>query len=94
MNCFGDNILKRFGCLLEIRIQGFFHQRASQRQLKNHISGIFNKDGTWRTSEDHIAQIAEQYFQELFSLAHPMGMESVLDSMNSIITPDMNSSLL
>ena len=30
----------------------FFHQRASQRRRKNHISGIQDVDGSWKTSEE------------------------------------------
>ena len=69
----------------------FFHERASQRWRKNHISRIFDKDGTWRTSKDHIAQTAEQYFQELFCTANPMGMESVLDSVTRAILSVLHS---
>ena len=69
----------------------FFHERASQRWQKNHISRIFDKDGTWRTSNDHIAQTAKQYFQELFCTANPMGMESVLDSVTRAILSVLHS---
>ena len=69
----------------------FFHERASQRWQKNHISRIFDKDDTWRISKDHIAQTAEQYFQELFCTANPMGMESVLDSVTRAILSVLHS---
>ena len=40
----------------------FFHQRASQRRRKNHISGIQDADGSWSTSEDQITQVAKKIF--------------------------------
>ena len=51
-------------------------------------------NGTWHISNDRIAQVAEQYFQELFTLTNPTGMESVLDLVDSLITLDMNNVLL
>lgn len=51
-------------------------------------------NGTWHISNDQIAQVAEQYFQELFTLTNPTGMESVLDLVGSLITLDMNNALL
>ena len=34
--------------------------------------------------------IAENYFKDLFTSAHPNHLETVLDSVDSLITPDMN----
>ena len=49
----------------------FFHQR----RRKNHISGIQDVDGSWKTSEDQITQVAENYFQKSlhFSKSHGYG---------------------
>ena len=71
----------------------FFHQCASQRHRKNRIFGVQDKDGIWRTLEDQIAQVVMQYFQELFTFAHPTNMGSMLDSVDKLITLDMNNSL-
>ena len=71
-----------------------FHQRASQWRRKNHISGIQDVDGSWKTSEDQITQVAESYFQNLFTSENPMNMESVLDVVDKRFTTEMNSSLL
>ena len=71
----------------------YFHNHASQRRRKNHISGVFDFDERWCTSDEQIAQVAESYFQELFSTAHPQNMESVLQSIQRKVTPQMNESL-
>lgn len=51
-------------------------------------------NGTWHISNDQIAQAVEQSFQELFTSTNPTGMESVLDLVDSLISPDMNNALL
>ena len=71
----------------------YFHNRASQRRRKNHISGVFDSEERWCTSVEQIAQVAESYFQELFSMAHPQNMESVLQAVQRKVTPHMNESL-
>lgn len=72
----------------------FFHERASQRRWKNHIPGVTNAAGSWCISENGIAVIAENYYKDLFTSAHPNHLETVLDSVDSLITPDMNDALL
>ena len=44
--------------------------------------------------EDQIAKVVEQYFQEFFTSANPTNMGSVLNSVDRLITLDMNNSLL
>ena len=72
----------------------FFHQRASQRRRRNNISGIQDVDGSWKTSEDQISLVAENYFHDLFTSENPRNMESVLDVVEKWVTTEMNNSLL
>lgn len=72
----------------------YFHQRASQRHRKNHIHGVEDQNGEWCTCKRHIAIVAEQYFQCLFTTANPVNMETVLDSVERVVTRTMNNSLL
>ena len=72
----------------------YFHQRASQRHRKNHIHGVEDQNGEWCTCERHIAIVAEQYFQGLFTTANPVNMETILNSMERVVTRTMNNSLL
>ena len=46
------------------------------------------------TSEEHKERVAKTYFQKLFSIANPNVMGPVLDSMERVVTPDMNNTLL
>ncbi|KAK9984458.1 hypothetical protein SO802_033983 [Lithocarpus litseifolius] len=72
----------------------FFHQRASQRLRKNNISGIFDGGGVWHESEEGIARAAESYFHELFTSANPSDMNNVLNSVDRVVTPETNQSVL
>lgn len=46
------------------------------------------------TSEEHKERVAKTYFQKLFSIANPNVMGLVLDSMDRVVTLDMNKTLL
>ena len=74
----------------------FFHQRASQRRQRNQIIGVFNVEDNWCTDDNEIANVAENYFHNLFTTTHPDRtiMENVLDSVDRRITNDMNGILL
>lgn len=72
----------------------YFHQMASQRHRKNHISSIFDAQETSCTLEDDISTIAEDYFQQLFLPTAINNMELVLESVDRFVTPTMNSTLL
>ena len=54
---------------------------------------MFDTEERWCTSDEQIAQVAESYFQEFFSTAHPQNIESVLQSIQRKVTPHMNESL-
>ena len=51
-------------------------------------------DGSWKTSEDQITQVAESYFQDLFTSENPMNLGGVLDVVDRRFTLEMNTSLL
>ena len=51
-------------------------------------------DGSSKTFEDQISQVAENYFHDLFTLENPTDMESVLDVVEKQFTTEMNNSLL
>ena len=53
-----------------------------------------DQNGEWCTCKRHIAIVAEQYFQCLFTTANPVNMETVLDSVERVVTRTMNNSLL
>ena len=72
----------------------FFHQRASHRCLKNNILGIYDKDGVWQETDGGIALATKNYFQELFTSASPSEMDTILSSVDRVVTSEMNQRLL
>ena len=72
----------------------FFHQRASQRRRKNNIVGVFDGGGQWHETEEGIARVAEDYFQELFTTSNPTIIELVVENVDRVVTPLMNQQLL
>ena len=72
----------------------FFHQRASQRRRKNHISGVLDNDWVWWEFDVGIATVAEKYFQDLFTTTNPSNMDNVLNAVDRVVTPNMNHMLL
>ena len=72
----------------------YFHQRASQRHRKKHIHGVEDQNREWSTCERCITTVAKQYFQGLFTTANPVNMETILNSMERVVTRTMNNSLL
>ena len=71
----------------------YFHQRASQRQSKDHIHGFLDETVRWCTYEPNIDRVAESYFQNLFTLSNPTNLEVVLNSVDTVVTLDMNHML-
>ena len=51
-------------------------------------------DNSWKTFEDQISQVAENYFHDLFTSENTIDMESVLDVVEKRFTTKMNNSLL
>lgn len=53
-----------------------------------------DENGRWCTFESDIAMVAESYFQDLFTTSHLTQMKSLLESVDNVVTPAMNHSLL
>ena len=68
----------------------FFHNRASQIRQKNQIEGLMDETGVWRTGEQQIGRIAEEYFQKIFSTSCPTNVDEVLTAVNSVVSEEMN----
>ena len=48
----------------------------------------------WQETDGGITLAAENYFHELFTLTIPSEMDQVLSSVDRVVTPEMNQSLL
>lgn len=71
----------------------FFHSRASHRFRRNRILGLKDNQDIWCTSDDKIAEIAVNFYKELFNSSQPMEVQAVLDAIEPIVTSDMNQAL-
>ena len=73
----------------------FFHARATQRFRKNNIRGLMDDLGNWQSNAESISTTAINYFESLFTSSTPNldDLDSVLDSVPTRVTPDMNTML-
>ena len=57
---------------------------------------MFNKTGEWCIDDEQIADIAMQYFQDLFTSCQPEDEEigPVLEAVDQRVTDDMNNTLM
>ena len=71
----------------------FFHSQASQRKRKNLIQKL--KDSNGRVVEDNegIAERLVQYYQTLLSSENQQFCASATDSIQTVITEEMNAKL-
>ena len=56
----------------------YFYQRASQRRRKNTINGLYDTNGVWCIETKGIANIAEDYYRNLFTASNNLNMDGVL----------------
>ena len=68
----------------------FFHCRATQRMRKNSILKIKNEDGGWSSNSETVAETLTAYFQNLFTSQNMPLCEAATDSINRVITEEMN----
>ena len=45
----------------------FFHSKASQRRRMNYIEGIKNANGVWVEEVEEVAEVASDYFMNIFT---------------------------
>ena len=72
----------------------FFHAHASKRRKQNTIVGIWDEQGRWCEDEESIAQAAISYFDNIYNSSHPSQIEEVTDAISSMVTDEMNESLI
>lgn len=67
-----------------------YHSRATQIKRKNSIHKIWDALGQWRSNPEDVAQCLTDYFQDLFTSTHLQQCEAAINSINTIISDDMN----
>ncbi|XP_074289262.1 uncharacterized protein LOC141614414 [Silene latifolia] len=68
----------------------YFHHKAKQRNKRNDIAGIEDNGGHWRTGEDEILNVVEEYFSQLFCFSNPSCFEHMLGSIAVVVSDEMN----
>ena len=67
----------------------FFHSKASQRRRMNYIKGIKNANGVWVEEVEEVAEVAFDYFVNIFTVGTCDRMEECLNAVNQRLTADM-----
>ena len=67
----------------------FFHSKASQRRRWNYIEGIKDANGVWVEEVEAVAEVASDYFMNIFNAGTCDRMEECLNTVNQKITDDM-----
>ena len=66
-----------------------FHSKASQRRQRNYIEGIKDANGVWVEEVEVVAEVASDYFMNIFNAGTCDRMEECLSIVNQKITDDM-----
>uniref|UniRef100_A0A2N9I4S0 Reverse transcriptase zinc-binding domain-containing protein n=1 Tax=Fagus sylvatica TaxID=28930 RepID=A0A2N9I4S0_FAGSY len=72
----------------------FFHAYANQRRRTNEIIMLRDEQGEQITGDEGIEQVSTGYFRNLFTTSNPSSIDSVVNSVNQVVSPDMNEILL
>ena len=60
----------------------FFHSKVSQRRRRNFIEGIKNAIEVWVEEVDKVAEVASEYFMNIFKVSTCDRMEECLNTVN------------
>ena len=72
----------------------FFHLRASQRKRRNSISKLKKSDGQFTENIAEMGAMAMDFYKRLYGSEGTTGMDHVLDTVPTKVTPAMNDNLL
>ena len=76
------------------RNTGYFHCRATQRQLRNCVTQLRIRDGQWITSYAQVPPLFVEYYNSIFQTANPEQVEEVVENIPQVVTKEMNSQLI
>lgn len=72
----------------------FFHAFANQRKRNNEITMLCDNQGVVITGDAGLEQVSTEYFQNIFSSSNPNRIDTVVESIEQVVSPDMNDILL
>ncbi|XP_057779620.1 uncharacterized protein LOC130998207 [Salvia miltiorrhiza] len=75
------------------RNTSYFHKVAEGRRSRNHIREIKMVDGRVTRKNEEMDEVFRSYFQELFTLESPHNPDVVLQSIEPVVTEEMNREL-
>ena len=55
--------------------------------------GLYDREGERHTDEDKIANIAEDYYKQLFTSSTSLDMDAIIESVDRVVTKGMAQSL-
>ena len=67
----------------------YFHSKASQQRRRNFIQGVQNSRGVWVDRIEDVAEVAVQYFENLFSSGTCDRVEDCLNAVKHRLSSDM-----
>ena len=68
----------------------FFHLRASQHRRKNRISKLKRPDGQLTEDLQEMGDLISSFYKELYTSEGTEDMASVLNTVPTKVTPEMN----
>jgi hypothetical protein len=71
----------------------FFHSKATQRQKKNMVKGLIDKEGRWHQDPNKMEEIAVEYFEDIFTSTNSVDLDSSTEGIEKFVTDAMNQSL-
>lgn len=71
----------------------YFHASSSTRRRRNQIHKLKTVDGDWRTWQDGLPNLIEDFFQKLFTSNQMQGGQ-VIDCVSTTISADQNRELI
>ena len=71
------------------RNTNIFHSKASQRRRRNFIEGINKANGDWVEEVEEVADVASDYFMNIFKAGTCDRMEECLNAVHQRLTDDM-----
>lgn len=72
----------------------YFHGSTKQRRVRNRIICILNEARVWKEEETEIEQTAIEYFQDILPSFPISDLETSLEHVHSLVTPEINAFLL
>ena len=71
----------------------FFHLRSVWRSRKNKIMRLRKADGHWCTNGNELAQLATDFFGDLYKRDISLDPAILLNLLDNVVTEEMNESL-